>query len=130
MINEQLYEYLDIFVVAYLDDILIFSKTKTKHIEHVKKVLEKLKKAKLLLKLEKCEFYKEELGFLGFIVGQNGICIDLAKVEVVLSWPEPKTVTEVQAFLGFANFYQRFIEGYSKIAKPLTELTKKDQSFN
>jgi hypothetical protein len=130
MINEQLHEYLDIFVVAYLDDILIFSKTKTEHIEHVKKVLEKLKKAKLLLKPEKCEFHKEELGFLGFIVGQNGIRMDPAKVEAVLSWPEPKTVTEVQAFLGFANFYRRFIEGYSKIAKPLTELTKKDQSFS
>jgi hypothetical protein len=130
MINEQLHEYLDIFVVAYLDDILIFSKTETEHIEHVTKVLEKLKKANLLLKPEKCAFHKEELSFLGFIVGRNGVRMDPAKIGAVLEWPAPKTVREVQAFLGFANFYRRFIASYSRIAKPLTELTKKDQEFN
>jgi hypothetical protein len=84
MINEQLHEYLDIFVVAYLDDILIFSKTKTEYIEYVKKVLEKLKKANLLLKLEKYKFYQEELKFLGFIVRRNGIHISSDKVKAVL----------------------------------------------
>ena len=129
MINEQLHEYLDIFVVAYLDDILIFSKTEAEHIEHVKKVLAKLEKARLLLKPEKCEFHKEELAFLGYIVGRNGIRMDQGKVQAVLEWPAPTTIKETQAFLGFANFYRRFIEGYSRVAKPLTELTKKDQGF-
>ena len=129
MINEQLHEYLDIFVVAYLDDILIYSKNEAEHTEHVRKVLEKLKKANLLLKPEKCDFHKTELGFLGYIIGQNGVRMDPRKVTAVLEWPTPTTIKEVQAFLGFANFYRRFIEGYSKIAGPLSELTKKDQGF-
>ena len=129
MINEQLHEYLDIFIVAYLDDILIYSKTEEEHIEHIKKVLEKIKIAKLLLKPEKCEFYRQELAFLGFFVGRDGIRMDPAKVEAVLEWPVPTTVKEVQAFLGFANFYRRFIRGYSKTITPLTELTKKGKTF-
>jgi hypothetical protein len=130
MINDQLHEYLDVFVVAYLDDILVYSETLEDHIQHVKKVLEKLRIAKLLLKPEKCEFHKEELKFLGYIVGRHGIRMDPAKVEAVLSWPTPKTVKEVQAFMGFANFYRRFIKGYSAVAKPLTETTKKDRIFS
>jgi hypothetical protein len=109
---------------------LIFSKTKTEYIKYVKKVLEKLKKANLLLKPEKCKFYQEELEFLGFIVRQNGIYISLDKVKAVLDWPALTTVKEVQAFLGFANFYRRFIAQYSTVAKPLIELTKKDQGFH
>ncbi len=129
MINDQLHEYLDVFVVAYLDDILIYSKTENEHIQHVKKVLAKLRTAKLLLKPEKCEFHQEETHFLGFIVGKHGIRMDPAKVEAVLTWPEPTTVTEVQSFLGFANFYRRFIHNYSAVAKALTDLTKKDKEF-
>jgi hypothetical protein len=129
MINDQLHEYLDVFVVAYLDDILIFSKNEIEYIEHVRKVLEKLKKARLLLKPEKCEFHRKELIFLGFIVGAHGLRMDPNKIEAVRDWPTPKTVKEVQAFLGFANFYRRFIEGYSRITTSLTELTKKDKPF-
>jgi hypothetical protein len=129
MINDQLHEYLDIFVVAYLDDILIFSRTETEHIEHVRKVLKKLREARLLLKPEKCEFHKDELPFLGYIIGRNGIRMDPAKVEAVVNWPAPTTVREVQSFLGFANFYRRFIEAYSRVAKPLTELTKQEKGF-
>ncbi len=90
-------------------------------------MLEKLRIAGLLLKPEKCEFYKEELIFLGFIVGRRSIQIDLKKVEAVTNWPVPITVKEVQVFLGFANFYRRFIKGYSKEAAPLTVLIRKDQ---
>lgn len=129
MINEQLHEYLDIFVVAYLDDILIFSKTEAEHIEHVKRVLDKLKRANLLVKPEKCEFHKTELPFLGHIVGGSGIRMDPAKIEAVLSWPTPESVVEVQSFLGYANFYRSYIGKYSKIATPLTELTRKDKPF-
>lgn len=129
MINSQLYKYLDIFVVAYLDNILVYSKNKEEHVEHIKKVLEKLKQANLLLKPEKCEFYQKEVKFLGFLIGQSGVQMDLAKVEAVLTWPEPTTVKELQSFLGFANFYRRFIKRYSKVAQLLTELTKKDQAY-
>lgn len=129
MINEQLHEYLDVFVVAYLDDILVYSKTKNDHIQHIKKVMDKLQKANLLLKLEKCKFHQEEVAFLGFIVGRHGIRMNPDKVDAVLTWPVPGTVVQVQSFLGFANFYRRFIKNYSAIAKPLTELTKKDKDF-
>jgi RNase H-like domain found in reverse transcriptase/Reverse transcriptase (RNA-dependent DNA polymerase)/Integrase zinc binding domain/Chromo (CHRromatin Organisation MOdifier) domain len=129
LINDTLHEYLDIFVVAYLDDILIFSKTKNEHIEHVRKVLDKLSEKSLLLEPDKCEFHQEELEFVGFIIGRNGVKMSPRKIEAVRDWPRPTTVKEVQAFLGFANFYRRFIENYSKVAVPLTELTRKDQPF-
>jgi len=129
MINSQLHEYLDDFVVAYLDDILIFSKNEAEHITHVRKVLRKLKQAELRLRPEKCEWHKKELTFLGFIVGSHGIRMDPGKVDAVVSWPTPTTVKEVQAFLGFANFYRRFIINYSDVAQPLTWLTKKDQEY-
>lgn len=130
MVNEQLHEYLDVFVVAYLDDILIFSKSQAEHETHVRKVLEKLRGAGILLKPEKCEFHKEELEFLGFIVGTHGVRMNPKKVEAVLDWPTPRTVKEIQSFLGFANFYRRFIEGYSRISAPLTELTRKERQFD
>jgi hypothetical protein len=113
-----------------LDDILIFSKIEIEHIEHIKKVLDKLKRARLLLKPEKYEFHKEELTFLGYIIGREGIRIDPAKVKAVLNWPALKIVKEVQAFLGFANFYRQFIKDYLKVAKLIIELTKKDQDFD
>lgn len=129
MINDQLYEYLDVFVVAYLDDILIYFKIENEHIQHVKKVLAKLRVAKFFLNPKKCEFHREETHFLGFIVGRYGIRIDSAKVEAVLTWLELITVTKMQSFLGFANFYRRFIHNYSAVAKALTDLIKKDKEF-
>ena len=95
IVNEQLHEYLDIFVVAYLDNILIFSKSESEHIEHIRRVLKKLKGAGILLKPEKYEFHKEELEFLGFIVGRNSIRINPKKVEAVLEWPTPQSVKEI-----------------------------------
>ena len=130
MVNEQLHDYLDVFVVAYLDDILIFSKSQAEHETHVRRVLKRLRKAGILLKPEKCEFHKEELEFLGFIVGVHGVRMNPKKVEAVLDWPTPRTVKEIQSFLGFANFYRRFIEGYSRISAPLTELTRKERQFD
>jgi hypothetical protein len=129
LMNDTLHEYLDVFTVVYLDDILVYSKSREEHVRHVKLVLEKLKKNNLLLKPEKCDFHKQEVEFLGHLVGVDGVRMDPRKIDAVTNWPEPTTVKEVQAFLGFANFYRRFIAGYSKIAQPLTELTRKDLTF-
>jgi hypothetical protein len=130
LLNGILYEYLDDFVIVYLDDILIFSKgSKEDHIEKVKKVLRKLTPYDRLLKLKKCEFFKKEVAFLGHIVTTEGIRMDPEKIKAILEWPTPKTVTEVQAFHGLANYYRQFIPRFSDMAKPLTNLTKKDQEF-
>jgi hypothetical protein len=95
---------LDIFVVAYLDDILIYSETEEEHIQHVKQVLKALDKHNLRLKLEKCEFYRQEVAFLGYIVGANGIRISEDKIQTVRDWPEITNVKGVQSFLRFLNF--------------------------
>src|SRR3989440_492878 len=128
LINATLQEYLDVFVVAYLDDVLIYSAgTLEEHIQDVKKVMKKLQQKDLQLKIEKCEFHQKEVSFLGSIVSTNGIQMDPEKVKAVKDWPRPTNVKEVQAF---ANFYRRFIKGYSLTAGPLFELTKKDMVFN
>lgn len=129
-INDALKEYLDNFVIAYLDDILIFSKTKEEHVQHVEKVLRKLKERQIPLKLSKCEFHKNSIGFLGYIVSSEGLAPDPKKVQAIEEWPEPTTVKEVQSFLGLINYYRKFIANFSKIAKPMTELTKKEVIFN
>jgi hypothetical protein len=106
------------------------SGTLEEHVEHVKKVLRKLKEYKLYLQLGKCEFYVKETEFLGFIVSTEGVKINLKKILAVQEWPIPKTVKDVQSFLGFANYYQKFIKDYSKITVPLLEITKKKVGFN
>lgn len=130
MITNVLREHLDIFVVCYLDDILIFSETEEEHAKHVHTILQKLQDAKLLVEPTKSKFHAQEVDFLGHTIRPNEIRMDKKKIEAVKDWPRPdKSVKEVQSFLGFANYYRRFIRGFSKIAKPLTELTKKDVNF-
>src|SRR6185369_9810396 len=130
VINRALHEYLDVFVTAYLDDVLVYSRgTLEEHVEHVKKVLRKLKEYKLYLQPQKCEFHTKETDFLGFVISDKGIKMDPKKVQTVQEWPTPKTVRDVQSFLGFANFYRKFIRDYSRISAPLTEITKKEQGF-
>ncbi|KAL6352555.1 hypothetical protein LRP88_13019 [Fusarium phalaenopsidis] len=129
MINNVLREHLDIFVVCYLDDILIFSKTEEEHTEHVHKVLQTLQDAKLLVEPEKSKFHAPEVEFLGHIISHNEIRMDPKKVSAVKEWEEPTNVKEVQAFLGFANYYRKFLKAFGRIAAPLTELTKKDKTF-
>ena len=124
MINDVLREHLDVFVVAYLDDILVYSRTLEEYQLYISKVLECLGVRDLRLKPEKYEFYIEEVDFLGFIIGRNGIRIDLVKLQAVREWKTPTNVREVQSFLGFANYNRKFIQGYSKTAIPLTNLTK------
>jgi hypothetical protein len=113
------------WVVIYMDDILVFSKDKTEHQEQVKRILEKLRQHQLSLKAEKCYFEKEEIEFLGLIISEKGIRMDPHKVKAITDWPTPTTKRELQQFLGFVNFYRRFVKGFAKIAKPLTKLTGK-----
>jgi transposase InsO family protein len=129
MINQVLREYLDIFVVVYLDDILIFSDDYETHGEHVHKVLKKLEDANLLVEPEKSQFFVKEVNFLGHTIRPNEIRMEKGKIAAVAEWEEPTNVKEVQAFLGFANYYRRFIKDYGKIASPLHDLTKKDGTF-
>ena len=111
------------WVVIYMDDILVFSKDKKEHQEQVKRILKKLRQHQLSLKAEKCYFEKEEIEFLGLIITETGIQMDPHKVKAITEWPTPTTKRELQQFLGFVNFYRRFVKGFAKIAKPLTKLT-------
>jgi hypothetical protein len=129
MINNVLREHLDIFVVCYLDDILIFSDTEEEHTEHVHKVLQALQDAKLLVEPEKSNFHASEVEFLGHIISHNEIRMDPKKIAAVSEWPKPTNVKEVQSFLGFANYYRRFLKNFSSHATPLTQLTRKGVDF-
>jgi hypothetical protein len=117
-------------VIIYLDDILIYSKTKEEHQEITRKVLQRLRDNDLYLKAEKCKFMKEKLEYLGLIILHNHIEMDPVKVEGITEWPRPTKVKDVQAFLGFCNFYRRFIQDFSKIAQPLYDLTQKNFEWN
>lgn len=128
-INDILFEYLNDFCQAYLDDILIYSKTKKEHRTHVTKVLAKLREAGLQVDIKKCEFDVTKTVFLGVIVSGEGLEMDPKKVEAVVNWARPTNLKEVQSFVGFVNFYRRFIKGFSKITKPLAALARKDNPF-
>ena len=127
--NRIFHPYLDKFVVVFIDDILIYSKNDEEHAEHLRIVLELLKDKKLYAKLSKCEFWLNEVSFLGHVISKNGIAVDPTKVEAVSQWEAPKTVSEIRSFLGLAGYYRKFIEGFSKLALPLTKLTRKGQAF-
>lgn len=131
-INWTLRDYLDEFVSAYLDDILVFSSgSLDDHRRKVKKVLKRLQEAGLQLDIDKCEFETTSTKYLGFIIeAEKGIRMDPEKIAAIQEWETPKSLKEVRSFLGFANFYRRFIKNYSDIAKPLIDLTRKDTAFN
>jgi hypothetical protein len=128
-INDTLREFLDKFCTAYLNDILIHSDNELEHEVHVKLILRKLREAGLQADITKCEFHVTQVPYLGLIITTEGVKMDPAKVEAIVNWPTLINVKDIQSFLGFANFYRRFIYGYSKIAAPLTHLTRKDQAF-
>nr|GEW89718.1 hypothetical protein [Tanacetum cinerariifolium] len=121
-----LHEYLDRFVIVFIDDILVYSKTREEHEDHLCIVLEILRQKKLYAKFSKCDFWLGQVAFLGHIVSADGITMDPAKVE---AWPRPKTVTEFKSFLGLAGYYRRFVEGISLFALPLTKLMRKGEKF-
>jgi transposase InsO family protein len=127
-INRALGGLVDDFCVVYLDDILIYSENPAEHMRHVRMVLERLRKFSLYANPQKCTFAAKEVEFLGFLVSEAGVRMDPSRVSAIADWPTPTTHREVQVFLGFANFYRRFINRYSKIAAPLTELLKGSQN--
>src|SRR4051812_4096553 len=130
MMNKVFMEFLDKFVVVFIDDILIYSKNVEDHEKNLRLIMEKLREHQLYAKFDKCEFWLSEVGFLRHIVSKEGIAVDPSKVTAVTEWEPPKNVGEVRSFLGLAGYYRRFIENFSKIAKHMTELLKKEKKYD
>jgi hypothetical protein len=130
LMNDIFKEEIGKFVVIYLDDILIFSDTPEEHIEHLRRVLERLRQHQLYTQLPKCEFGLSELKFLGHIIGEFGVKPDPAKVEVVAQWPEPSNDAELRSFLGLAQYFRKFMQGYAQTMCCLYDLLKKNAVFN
>ncbi|XP_050897070.1 uncharacterized mitochondrial protein AtMg00860-like [Lathyrus oleraceus] len=121
--------YLNQLVVIFIDDILIYSRTPQEHGEHLRIVLLVLQENQLFAKLSKCEFWMNEVRFLGHVISQGGVSVDPSKVEAVINWERPKNASEVRSFLGLADYYRRFIKGFSQLALPMTRLTRKGIYF-
>ncbi|GJW42489.1 putative nucleotidyltransferase, ribonuclease H [Tanacetum coccineum] len=130
LMNHVCKPYLDKFVIVFIDDILIYSKTKEDHEVHLKLILELLQEEKLYAKFSKCEFWLQEVRFLGHVVNKEGIHVDPSKIEAVKNRKDPSTPSKIHQFLGLAGYYRRFIKKNSKIAQPLTLLTQKDKKFD
>ncbi|SPC65292.1 related to pol protein [Ustilago sp. UG-2017b] len=128
-INGVFRDIIGVYVVVYLDDFLIFSDTEESHVKHVTEVLTRLRSNRLFAKLSKCEFHTKTVEFLGYIIKPTGIEMDPEKVRTVKEWPMPESIHDIQRFLGFANFYRRFIAHFARIAKPLTSLVKPTERF-
>ena len=124
-VNEIFSDMLDVCVVVYLDDILIYSDNPEEHRKHVREVLRRLRKHQLFARADKCEFHADSVEYLGYILSSEGLTMAQDKIRTVLEWPEPRKVRDIQSFLGFANFYRRFIANYSETVLPLTRLTRK-----
>jgi RNase H-like domain found in reverse transcriptase/Reverse transcriptase (RNA-dependent DNA polymerase) len=129
LMNEVFRDYVDKFILNSLDDVLIFSRSEEEHKQHVEMVTA-VARREAVAKLSKCEFNKSSVSFLGHIVGANGLQMEEKKVEAVVNWPRPTNKVEGQSFLGFSNYYRRFIKGFSHMAAPLSNLTKKKVSFD
>jgi len=129
LMNKVFMDYLDKFVVVFIDDILVFSRNEEEHEEHLRLVLQRLRENQLYAKLSKCEFWLKEVSFLGHVISEGGVSVDPGKVKDVLEWEAPQNVCEIRSFLGMAGYYRRFIEGFSKIARPLTKLLEKGSRF-
>jgi hypothetical protein len=129
MMNNMFMDYLDKFVVVFIVVILIYSQNEQEHEEHLRKVLQRLRDCQLYAKLSKCEFWISEVLFLGHIINREGLDVDPKKVTTILDWKAPKDVRGIKSFIGMASYYRRFIEGFSKTARPMTTLLAKKVEF-
>jgi hypothetical protein len=129
LMNGVFRDYLDKFVIVFLDDILVYSKLEEEHEQHLRMVLQVLREHQLYAKLSKCSFYQEQIHYLGHIISKDGIVVDPEKIEAIREWSVPKNVTEVRSFMGLAGYYRRFIAGFSRIAHPITSLQRKEKKF-
>ena len=129
MMNRIFAAYLNQFVLVYMDDMLVCSANEAEHLQHLRSVLMTLRESRLFVKLSKCDFLKPDVKFLGHVVGANGLHVDPAKVAAVQQWLPPANVAEVRSFLGLANFFRRFIQGYSSLVAPVPSLLRKSTVF-
>jgi hypothetical protein len=129
LMNKVFMEYLDKFIVVFIDDILVYSRNEEEHTKHLRLALQKLQENRFYAKLSKCEFWMKQVAFLGHVISKGGISVDPSKVQDVLSWNVSASIGDIQSFLGLDGYYWRFIEGFSKISKPMTELLEKDKKF-
>ncbi|KAJ3700836.1 hypothetical protein LUZ61_004541 [Rhynchospora tenuis] len=129
LMNRVFRDMLDVCVVVFIDDILVYSRNSEEHATHLRMVLERLREHKLYAKFSKCDFWMNQISFLGHTISQEGLAVDPEKIKSIIEWASPKNVTEVRCFLGLTGYYRRFVPNYAKLAKPLTQLLKKDNGF-
>src|SRR6266540_4856333 len=130
LMNSVFMTKLDVCVIVFIDDILVYSNNEEEHAKHLRIVLDRLREHQLYAKLNKCQFWLKEVSFLGDILSAKGVAVDPSKVQEVLDWKSPTSVTKIQSFLGLAGYYRRFIQDFSKIAKPMTKHLQKEAKFN
>ena len=124
LMDDILWPFTNSFVVVYLDDILIFIQTWEEHLHHIRQVLQTLRQHKLCANLDKCTFGMTQFQYIGYIIDECGVHVDPTKIQVIRDWPSPTTIIELHSFLGLANFYHRFVLGFSHITRPLSQVTK------
>ena len=133
LMNRIFRPYLDQFVIVFIDDIIIYSGSGEEHADHLRIILQTLREHRLYAKLSKCQFWLDSVVFfffLGHIVSAEGVSVDLQKVEAILDWKPPTSAPEIRSFLGLAGYYRKFVEGFSRIAAPLTKLTRKNVKYD
>lgn len=129
MMNDVMRPYLDKSVIVFIDDVLVFSRSKAEHLQHLREVLKKLREHKLYAKRSKCSFFQTQVDFLGHTLTPDGILPDYKKIKAVREWPKPSSISNLRGFLGLANFYRKYVKDFSKIASPMSELLKKGHSI-
>ena len=129
LMNRVCRPFLDKSVIVFIDDVLVYFRSKEEHSIHLQEILDTLRDEKLYAKFSKCDFWLREIQFMGHVIGESGIKVDLAKIEAIQNWETPKSPTDIRSFLGLAGYYRRFVKDFSKIASSLTKLTKKTKPY-